>query len=155
MSLGPPILQLQRSRAVTKALPLIRMCSTPCSSSIFKSVICYAAPFFKQSWGLNSTFTNFTYVFCRWEGVGGCLKYKRVGMNIICPPSESFTPIDTQGCMKLVSGLGVQAESCPFISSQVRYVCVMQECAAEVHSVLNRMLYSSGVLDLKPIRTLL
>lgn len=76
-------------------------------------------------------------------------------MNIICPPSESFTPIDTQGCMKLVSGRGVQAESCLFNSSQVRYVFVMLECAAEVHSVLNRMLHSSGVLDLKPFCTLL
>lgn len=95
------------------------------------------------------------YVFSGLEVVGGCLKYKRVGMNIICPLSESFTPIDTQGCMKLVSGVGVQAESCLFISSQVRYVCVMLECVAEVHSVLNRMLYSSDVLDLKPFRTLL
>ena len=57
--------------------------------------------------------------------------------------------------MKLVSGLSVQAESCRFISSQVHYVFVMLECATEVHSALNKMLHSNGVLDLKPFLTLL
>ena len=57
--------------------------------------------------------------------------------------------------MKLVSGLSAQAESWRFISSQVRYVFVMLECATEVHSALNKMLHSNGVLDLKPFLTLL